>query len=126
MNIRDSIIFYQKKNNLSNKELCDKCNIPLSSYALYRTGKRGLPYEYIDAILDEFNLILVENKKKDVIILTTKMVGDSTHIVAEDVAGEPHHFYCDTIFSNNEEIVFFLCKKYPEFNFSFKSSKITK
>jgi len=56
MTIRESIIHFQDKQNVSNITLCKECDINYTSYSAFINNKRNLPYDQLQRILDFMNL----------------------------------------------------------------------
>lgn len=60
MTIRESIIHFQDKQGISNLTICKECEIVTTTYASFRNGKRPLPYEQLQRILDFLKLQITE------------------------------------------------------------------
>lgn len=60
MTIRESILFYQDKQGISDITVCETCNINKSSYSLFRNNIRNLPYEKLQAVMNMLKLKITE------------------------------------------------------------------
>lgn len=56
MTIRESIIHFQEKLNISSIALCKECAIDKTAYSAFINNKRNLPYQKLQRILDYMNL----------------------------------------------------------------------
>ena len=75
MTIRQSILITQKQAKITNATLCDECGISKSSYSLYKSGVRSLPYDKLQKVVDYLGLELININKiqKDNIELTKEV-----------------------------------------------------
>lgn len=64
MTIRESIIHYQDKKNISNITLCKECDIVKTTYASFRNGNRPLPYDQLQRIFIFLNLNVTEKQNE--------------------------------------------------------------
>ena len=60
MTIRESILHYQDKQEISDIAICKSCNINKSTYSLFRNEKRNLPPEKLQSVLDFLNLKITD------------------------------------------------------------------
>lgn len=56
--IKDMLIFYRKRDNLSQRELADKIGVSPSTIGMYESGKRFPTHEIEEALADVFNVSL--------------------------------------------------------------------
>lgn len=60
MTIRESIIHFQDKQNISNVTIFKDCDIATGNYSSFRSGRRNLTWEQLQKVLDYLKLQITE------------------------------------------------------------------